>query len=381
MDINAAASLIESNPWQARAAMKPGLLSLPDNAAAWYNYGIAHHLCGNIDAAIKSYQVALAYGEAPREAIANNLSQDLLLSGQYKEGWQWYEKRPAAKHHDFLCEVIGPAWKPDTESRPKRLLLAAEQGYGDTLMVGQLAVSLHRQGWNLGLWCQPALVSLFRECTNLPWVSDDLPKRGEFDGWLPLLSLPKLLDIGIKPAPLASGYLKVPSCHINHWHAKLRRDEQKKLIALHWQGNPVSETSLYSRSRSILLQQLKPLTKLSNVQFISIQKGYGSEQWPGPFDSQLLPTQSLVSESSSFLDTAAILQNCDLLISADSAVVHLAGAIGKPCWVMLKTIPEWRWGIEGSRSYWFDKLKLFRKGLDEEWLDVAARMKGELKKG
>lgn len=378
MDINAAASLLHSDPWSARAAMKPGLLSLPDNAVAWYNYGIANHLCGHINAAVRSYRVALKYEEAPRNEIANNLSQDLLLSGRYKEGWKWYEKRPAAKHHRFLREIMGPAWNPDAQSRPKRLLLAAEQGYGDTLMAGQLAVSLLRNGWDVGLWCQPALVKLFRECTDIPWVSDDLPKLGEFDGWLPLLSLPRLLDIGIKPTPLSSGYLQVPSFLIDQWQAKLQRYKNKKPVALHWQGNPISEVSLYSRGRSLLLQHLAPLSRISNIEFISIQKGHGSEQWPGPFEHRTLTTQSLISESRSFLDTAAILMNCDLLISADSAVVHLAGALGKPCWVILKAIPEWRWGLTGAQSYWFDHLELFRQGVNDDWLAVTERISKRL---
>jgi ADP-heptose:LPS heptosyltransferase len=111
---------------------------------------------------------------------------------------------------------------------------------------------------------------------------------------------------------------------------------------------------------------------------VSLQKGEGADQWPGPFAGRQVAGQAAVSASLSFLDTAAVLANCDLLISADSAVVHLAGALGFPAWVLLKAIPEWRWGLSGDRSYWYDSLRLFRQSQPGCWQEPLQRVCGEL---
>ena len=372
--LNDAAALLPESPAAALQAMRPGLLSLPECGVGWYNYGIAEHLCGRIEAAVRAYQVALRYPDAPQAALANNLSQALLLAGQFQVGWEWYERRPQATPHQHLRRLLGPPWDPSRERRPTRLLLAAEQGYGDTLMMGQLAVWLSKQGWELGLWCQPALVGLFKAASPLTWVSDAIPAPGQFDGWLPLLSLPRLLQLRPETVPLASGYLQLSDALVQQWSERLRRRSDHLLIGLHWQGNPRSEVSFYTRERSLQLSALAPLASLPNVEVVSIQKGAGSEQWPGPFRDKAVAGQAAVSASRSFLDTAAVLANCDLLISADSAVVHLAGALGCPAWVLLKAIPEWRWGLSGSRSYWFNQLRLFRQPHPGAWQPLVSQV-------
>ena len=376
--LNSAAELLPEAPAEAFQAMRPWLLALPDSGVAWFNFGISAHLLGRIDAATRAYQVALRYSDAPQAQIANNLSQDLLLAGQFQEGWQWYEQRPVANHHRHLRQHLGPAWDPSLQPRPQRLLFAAEQGYGDTLMMGQLVASLAQQGWDVGLWCQPPLVDLLRAASGIGWVSAGLPPPGRFDGWLPLLSLPRLLQLQPHSVPLAGGYLQVPPALVQQWRARLRPRPDHLLIGLHWQGSPVSEASFYSRERSLPLAALAPLADLPGIQVVSVQKGDGSDQWPGPFQKRAVPGQAEVSASQCFLDTAAVLANCDLLISADSAVVHLAGALGQPAWVLLKAIPEWRWGLKGTRSYWFDQLRLFRQPHPGAWDPVIAALCTEL---
>ena len=148
----------------------------------------------------------------------------------------------------------------------------------------------------------------------------------------------------------------------------------KQLVALHWQGNPGHENSLYSRGRSLPFERLLGLSHLGDIEFVSIQKGAGSEQLRLNQGLTFVKGQEQVSASMDFLDTAAILANCDLLISSDSAVTHLAGAMGIPTWLALRWIPEWRWGLEGMSTAWYDSVRLFRQPSDGDWESVIQEM-------
>ena len=148
----------------------------------------------------------------------------------------------------------------------------------------------------------------------------------------------------------------------------------KRLIALHWQGNPGHENSLYSRGRSLPFERFLALQQLADVEFVSIQKGAGSEQCRTEHNLNFVAGQETVNQSMDFRDTAAVLANCDLLISSDSAVVHLAGAMGIPTWLALRWIPEWRWGLEGDRTAWYDSVRLFRQPRDGDWNAVIKAM-------
>ena len=173
--------------------------------------------------------------------------------------------------------------------------------------------------------------------------------------------------------PFSSGYLRIESELVKRWSNLLKRKIRQRLIALHWQGNPSHEHRL-PRGRSLLFEQLLNLGKLPDVEFVSIQKGFGSEQLQTNRGLNFVAGQASVNESMDFKDTAAILANCDLLISSDSAVVHLAGAMGIPTWLALRWIPEWRWGMEGERTTWYDSVRLFRQPQDGNWNAVMSAM-------
>ena len=178
--------------------------------------------------------------------------------------------------------------------------------------------------------------------------------------------------------PLQREYLQLQPSLVEAWDERLRRHPGRRLVALHWQGKPVSEQSLYSRGRSLPLQALAPLAELADLEFVSLQKGHGTDQWPGPFAARHVAGQAAVTASYSFLDTAAVLANCDLLISADSAVVHLVGALALLAWVLLKAMPEWRWGLAGDRSYWYDSMRLLRQTQPGSWRQPLEQISARL---
>ena len=191
---------------------------------------------------------------------------------------------------------------------------------------------------------------------------------------MPLLNVLPSLQAQVLWTPYSDGYLKIHDEHVKTWRERLDLTHGKRLIALHWQGNPGHEHSLYSRGRSLPFEMLLGLRQLRDVEFVSIQKGSGSEQLRFNQGLSFVKGQEQVSQSMDFLDTAAILANCDLLISSDSAVVHLAGAMGVPTWLALRWIPEWRWGLSGESTDWYDSVRLFRQRRDGDWKSVIQSM-------
>lgn len=378
--MNRGGELLDPDPWLAQRLLARGLQLDPTEAIAWFNLGIGLHQQRRIAAAVRAYRhcLALPHSKDTEQAARNNLAQDLLLLGQWQEGWNHYAQRFARRpgNHPLFERVFGPSHRgPLKPGRP--VLLMSEQGFGDTLQFSRYALHLQQQGFEVTLLSQPALVPLLRDAMGLQQVVGQLESECWADRqplWLPLLDLLPALRAQELWAPFSNGYLKIETARIQRWSSLLQRTPGKRLIALHWQGNPSHEHSLYSRGRSLPFEKLLALRHLIDVEFVSIQKGAGSEQCQIDHCLNFVPGQETVSQSMDFRDTAAVLANCDLLISSDSAVVHLAGAMGIPTWLALRWIPEWRWGLEGEHTTWYDSVRLFRQPHDEDWDAVIEAM-------
>ncbi|MFM7264493.1 MAG: glycosyltransferase family 9 protein, partial [Cyanobium sp.] len=206
------------------------------------------------------------------------------------------------------------------------------------------------------------------------------PAQGQAwrEPWLPLLSLPGLLGVGPEQPLVPAPYLQVPESLVETWRQRLA-GERRPLLALHWQGNPDHERR-HARGRSLPLEAFAPLAERSGASFLSLQKGPGSEQLAAcSFRHRFVAAQEAIDQSWDFLETAAILAACDHLICADSAVAHLAGGLGHPTALLLKTNPDWRWGLEGERSFWYaPSLRLFRQLRRGDWHEVVGRVAATL---
>ena len=146
-------------------------------------------------------------------------------------------------------------------------------------------------------------------------------------------------------------------------------------MGLHWQGNPEAERRDSARGRSLPLALLEPLAGIPGLRLLSLQKGPGAEQLARcSFRSAFHPGQAAVDDAWDFLDTAAIAGCCDLIISADSGLVHLAGGLGLPLWLLLQQVPDWRWGLDGEDSHWYPSLRLFRQRRSGDWPELIARL-------
>ncbi|QNJ01764.1 TPR repeat family protein [Synechococcus sp. PROS-U-1] len=356
----------------------------PETSVAWFNLGLALHQQRRIPAAIRAYRQALSLPNAPVSNVLSNLSQDLLLVGCFNEGWEAYEHRltDPKYDHSFFKSHLGPAWDGPGDTRPcEHLILIAEQGFGDTLQFMRLALLLQRQGITTSLFCQSALIPLLQKQTDLQNVIDNCPISIFQAGsrWCPLMSLPHRLGINQHSIPYKSGYIEVDAKRQSLWRQRLKRKPGHRLIGLHWQGNAEHEQKIYSIGRSFPFQTLRKLNTLKDTEFIAIQKGEGLKQLNLEEGMHFVEGHEEFCKTMEFEDTAAVLANCDLLISSDSGVVHLAGAMGIPCWVALRWIPEWRWGLSGETSNWYESVRLFRQTNNGEWTNVFDQMIKELK--
>ena len=383
--INCSKRLLADDPSQAQRLISNGLQLAPELGAGYFNIGLALHQQARPAAAIRAYRLALHYGRGDALVTLSaqtNLAQDLLLTGSFREGWRRYEDRLDDMDHRLYRDHCGEPWQGVLDSRPfNRLLLVAEQGLGDTLMFCRMGLDLQEHLRRpITLVCQKPLVPLLEQCSAIDQVVEENAQNiGELlnsDGqlWCPLMSLPARLHLDPTTLKERGPYLQLPPETVERWRLKLKRQPGHRLIGLHWQGNPHHEGSLYSKGRSMPFAELHALKNLEAVEFVSVQKGAGSEQLQLDAGIPFVAGQADVSASMDFIDTAAVLANCDLLISADSGVVHLASALGIPTWVALCFVPEWRWGLIGNRTPWYPTLKLFRQPTHGDWPGVVREM-------
>ena len=380
--INRSKPLLANDPSQAKSHIGNGLQLAPELGSGYFNIGLALHHQARPNAAIRAYRLALQYSNGDAlvtNSAQTNLAQDLLLTGAFREGWRRYEDRLEDMDHHLFNDHCGKPWQGKLDTRElNRLVLVAEQGLGDTLMFSRLGLDLQEHlGRPITLFCQKALVPLLQRYSSLDQVtaeinSEVLGEEGHL--WCPLMSLPNRCDLDPTTLKQTGPYLQLPMEAVERWRLRLKRKPGHRLIGLHWQGNPNHESSLYSRGRSMAFSEFSGLNDIKTVEFVSVQKGAGSEQLKLDSGLDFVAGQGEVSASMDFVDTAAVLANCDLLISCDSGVVHLAGALGIPTWVALCFVPEWRWGLKGERTPWYPSLRLFRQPSHGDWAAVIRAM-------
>ncbi|CAE6813202.1 hypothetical protein R75465_05491 [Paraburkholderia aspalathi] len=319
--------------------------------------------------AIQEMLVAHAPGDFPARF---DLSETLLLQGEFERGWHEYRYRYSLAHTSIIeRKVQQPRW----DGRPipgKTLLIHDEQGFGDTFQFMRMVPwAKARSGARVVLEVNAEILPLAQRSQGF----DDIVARGSlppaFDLHCEMMSLPMAMGLTLSDLPGQVPYLSADPQRCSKWRGRLA-DLPRPLVALVWAGRP---THFNDANRSITLAQLAPLAR-RNVTFLSIQKGPVATQATAP-----PPGMSLVSLSDDihdFEDTAAILSIADLLISVDSSPVHLAGALGRPVWVMLPFVPDWRWLLERTDTPWYPQTRLFRQTARDDWGDVMAAMAREL---
>lgn len=352
---------------EAIASFRQAIVLRPNYAEAHYNLGIALADQGRLDESIAAYRQAIALRPDSAEAH-HNLAWPLLLRGEFAAGWEEFEWRFRVRSFGYNRGFYQPQWD-GSDLTGKTILLHAEAGHGDTVQFVRYAPLVAHRGGHVILECQPALVSLLAQVPGIERVipyGDPLP---HFDCQIHLLSLPRIFHTTLDNIPRSVPYLAAPAERARLWKERLREDRGLK-VGLVWAG---SDKVRDPRKRTASLSVLAPLASVAGVQFYSLQKGEAAHQAAHP--PQGMPIIDWTEELHDFADTASLMDHLDLIISVDTGVVHVAGAMGKPVWVLLPFIADWRWLLAREDSPWYPTLRLFRQSKrGEPWEDVAARM-------
>ncbi|MCA9117932.1 MAG: glycosyltransferase family protein, partial [Planctomycetaceae bacterium] len=354
--------------------------SKSDLPEAWNHLGLALRGQGRVAEAIDAFQRAVAL--RPDFPLAEfNLAVTRMLAGDLAAGWAGYERR-----FDMGEAEVARFGEPRWDGSPldgKTLLVVAEQGLGDTIQFSRFLCGLAARGARVLFRCAERLHPLLSTLTStgqpIELIAPGQPLP-PVDCWTPLLSIPGLLGISLSTIPQRPHWLAADPELQAGWSTWLREQtpEARCRVGIAWQGAPGYRRD---RERSIPLAAFAPLTDVPGVQLVSLQLGPGTDQIPAAAGTVDLvtPPETFDQQTGAFQDTAALMQSLDLVICSDSAVAHLAGALGVPVWVALSRVPEWRWLLERTNSPWYPSMRLFRQMKRDDWNSVFEQMAAELK--
>jgi tetratricopeptide (TPR) repeat protein len=336
----------------------------PDYAEAYADRGAALANLGRREEALASCDRAIALKPDSDEARFNKGACHLAL-GDYERGWQGYEWRWQTRNAPALPDLPSVLWRGETSLANKTILVHAEQGFGDSLQFCRYVPMLAKLA-TVVLDVPRPLVRLLSNLTGVTQIvarGDPLPP---FDAWIPMLSLPLAFRTTLATIPATVPYLHaVPQ---PRWQQRLATLSGRK-VGLVWAGSPLSpppKALAMDRRRSITLQHFAPLSTIPGLCLISLQKGDAAAQMP-PAGMVL---HDWTDELEDYADTAALVDALDLVISVDTSVVHLAGALGKPVWVLNRFDQCWRWLQDRTDSPWYPTARLFRQPAPGDWASV-----------
>ncbi|HXW50039.1 MAG TPA: tetratricopeptide repeat protein [Xanthobacteraceae bacterium] len=371
---NRGVALLQLGRYQdAVAANEAATAAMPDHIGAWLNRGRALSQLRRFDEAAASYGEVLARRKNHADAHFNR-SLALLTLGQYRRGFEDYEWRWRRTGIHPQKSRGRPLWLGEYPLHRKTVLLHAEQGLGDTIQFARYVPLLAAGGATVVLEVQAELKSLMSGLGGATRVL----ARGEapppFDVHCPLGSLPLAMKTEIETVPAPIPYLAADADRVRHWSARIDALPRPR-IAVAWSGNPAHEND---RNRSIPFAALAPLFAVP-AGFVSIQRDVRDA------DAAQVPAQRrlthLGGELEDFSDTAAVLSLCDLVVTADTAPAHLAGALGRPLWVLVPFAPDWRWMPNGETTPWYPSARLFRQTSLDDWATVIGRVADALRSG
>jgi tetratricopeptide (TPR) repeat protein len=390
---------------EARAACRKAIDLAPQNVGAWLNLGIVSGRLGELECAVAAYGRAISIDPNSPEAFTNlgaalsslglseaaieasaraielspndaelqyNHAMLLLLAGDLAAGFRAFEWRLSHSSPKFRPRSLDlPRWQGEHRNG-KTLLIHAEQGLGDSLHFVRFVSRAAATGGPVVLQVQPPLVELLRDSLDVTVISRDEPAPS-FDLHVPLMSLPYELGTTMETIPAEVPYLKAAPAKAAEWRERLARYSGLK-VGVVWAGSPGHR---HDGMRSLPAELVLPHLSVSGVQLFSLQKE------PRADDRVVLERLKdeivdLTPSLANFADTAAAVSAMDLVISVDTAVAHLAGALGKPTWILLPHILDWRWLYEREDTPWYPTARLFRQPRFRDWASVLDQLPLEL---
>jgi len=350
-------------------ALRPGYVE------ALNNRGSALQEVARLGEALASYERALAL-RADFAGAINNRGIALLLAGDFKKGWRDFEWRWRVEDvQNERPNINAPIWRGEALDG-HRLLVFAEQGLGDTIQFARYLPLLAQRGCQLTFLTEAKLSRLLRHLTRGIEVINTVGADREFDYQCALMSIPYHLNTSLESIPNNVPYLRAEDALVARWRERIGNHGFKVGIA--WQGDP---QGAIDQGRSIPLAEYFVLTRVPGVRLISLQRHHGLDQLAAVPQEVTIETLGgdFDGGTDAFIDTAAVMSSLDLVITSDTSIAHLAGALGHPVWVALKLVPHWVWMLDRHDSPWYPTMRLFRQLERDNWEPVFSNMERELR--
>lgn len=355
------------------AGYENALALKPQYFEAFNNMGVVFKEKGELEESIRYYEKALAIHPDVAETQWN-LALVYLLAGRFEEGWKRYEWRwKKGDYSPYKRSFPRPQWQGE-EIAGKRVYLHAEQGYGDAIQFVRYAAPVAERGAEVIVEVPASLAGLFLSAEGVSRVVVRGGEIPEFDYHCPLLTLPMVFGTSLDTVPSRVPYLFSDPGLTNAWRQRLAEHGDGLRVGLVWSGNPEHKND---RNRSLPFEQLMPLMQEQRTLFFSLQKGRESEdpvKW-----RERVRIIDYTEELRDFADTAALIMNLDLVVSVDTAVAHLAGALGREVWTLLPYAPDWRWMLKRTDSPWYPSMRLIRQPVPGDWGAVIGQVRSSIR--
>jgi tetratricopeptide (TPR) repeat protein len=368
--------LVSLRRWiDAQVAFDQAIKLDPDLPEVWYNRGLVFQSLGKMEDAKQSWERAIEL--RPLYPQANwNLALLLLSQGDFERGWALYESRWLLP--GFLGKLgfarPYPRWTGTESLIGKRILVHFEQGYGDTIQLVRYLPQLKARGAMVVLHAPTKLLKVFSSLSGVDRVIDSPAPNAKFDFQIPLMSLPYVLGAKVDNIPWVDpGYLRAHTASVIKWRPVIDSLKGRR-VALVWSGNKSPD----GMERSIELEVLRPLLETAAVSFVSLQPTVS--EGDRRFIEQCPNLHHFEEMHEDFSDAAAIIELVDLVVTIDTSICHLAGAMGKPTWILLPFESDWRWFRDRADSPWYPSARLFRQSEAGQWKGVIADASAELVK-
>lgn len=358
----------EQQPERALQCYALAFVQDPESASAFNNYGNVMRELGYPKRAIPFLQHAAILDPANITARFN-LAVCHLLSGDYKQGWPAYESRWDYEHlAGTEPQHSQPRWRGE-DIQGKTILVVGEQGHGDNIQFVRFVWNLHQRGARIKLQVTDGLVPMLGRSEILSWVGTYLDDPGEFDTWVPIMSIPGIIGVTVDNLPRVQSYLNADVNAVRAWQTQLGPKTRMR-VGFSWSGR---RDSWLNQHKSVPFETMLDMIKQNpQYEWINLQIDADPEQEQALADAGVTRYPGSVQ---SFADTAALMMNLDVVVTVDTAVAHLAGALGRPLWLMLNAYAtDWRWLLGRDSSPWYSSARLFRQPARGDWASVTQKI-------